>query len=65
LPPGVRFRFGSRVMPADPAVVVDLSAMASHHRLDIAGVLGFPALRRSTVSITGTDWFGSKESDRA
>jgi hypothetical protein len=55
LPPGVRFRFGSRVVAADPAVVVDLSALASHHRFAIAGVLGYPALRRSILTIDYRD----------
>jgi predicted aspartyl protease len=55
LPSGVRFRFGSRIVSADPAVIVDLSAMATHHQLEVAGVLGYPALRRSVVTIDYRD----------
>jgi predicted aspartyl protease len=55
LPAGVRFRFGSQVMSADPVVVVDLSNLAGHHRFPIAGVLGYPALRRSVVTVDYRD----------
>jgi hypothetical protein len=55
LPAGVRFRFGSRVVPADPAVVVDLSELSAHHNFPIAGILGYPALRRSIVTINYRD----------
>lgn len=55
LPPGMQFRFGSRVLSADPAVVVDLSAMAKHHNFEVSGVMGYPALRRSVVTIDYRD----------
>ncbi|HUB81068.1 MAG TPA: aspartyl protease family protein [Bryobacteraceae bacterium] len=55
LPPGVRFRFGDRVLSADPAVVVDLSDFASHHHFDVTGILGYPALRYSIVTIDYRD----------
>jgi hypothetical protein len=55
LPAGVRFRFGSHVVPADPAVVVDLSELSNHHKFAIAGILGYPALRRSIVTINYRD----------
>ena len=55
LPAGVQFRFGSRVVSADPAVVVDLSEMTRHHQIEVAGVLGYPALRRSVVTIDYRD----------
>jgi hypothetical protein len=55
LPPGVQFRFGSHVLSADPAVVVDLSAMARHHNFEVSGVIGYPALRRSVVTIDYRD----------
>jgi hypothetical protein len=55
LPPGVRFRCGPRVLPADPAVVVDLSDFARHHRFEITGILGYPALRTSVVTIDYRD----------
>jgi len=55
LPPGVHFRFGSRVLSADPAVVVDLSDFVRHHQFEVAGILGYPALRRSIVTIDYRD----------
>jgi len=55
LPPGVRFRCGEREISADPAVVVDLSDFARHHRFDITGILGYPALRNSIVTVDYRD----------
>jgi predicted aspartyl protease len=55
LPPGVRFRCGPRVLSADPAVVVDLSDFARHHRFEITGILGYPALRNSVVTLDYRD----------
>ncbi len=55
LPPGIRFRFGSHVLSADPAVVVDLSHIAAHREFAIAGVLGYPAIQRSIVTIDYRD----------
>jgi hypothetical protein len=55
LPPGVRFRCGERVLSADPAVVVDLSDFARHHRFDVTGILGYPALRHTIVTIDYRD----------
>jgi hydrogenase maturation factor len=55
LPPGVRFRCGERVLSGDPAVVVDLSDFARHHRFEITGILGYPALRNSIVTIDYRD----------
>jgi hypothetical protein len=55
LPHGVRFRFGSRVVSADPAVVVDLSGLSRRHPFAIAGILGYPALQRSIVTINYRD----------
>jgi hypothetical protein len=55
LPAGVRFRCGDRVFSGDPAVVVDLSDFARHHRFEITGILGYPALRNSIVTIDYRD----------
>ncbi len=55
LPHGVSFRFGEHVVSADPAVVVDLSNIAAHRQFPIVGVLGYPALRRSIVTINYRD----------
>lgn len=55
LPPGVRFRCGSRVLSADPAVVVNLADFASHYPFEVTGVLGYPALRTSIVTMNYRD----------
>jgi predicted aspartyl protease len=55
LPPGVRFGIGSRVFSADPAVVVDLSDLSRHHPFEITGILGYPALRNSIVTLDYRD----------
>jgi hypothetical protein len=55
LPPGVRFRCGARVFSADPAVVVDLSELSRHHQFAVTGILGYPALRNSVVTIDYRD----------
>ncbi len=55
LPRGMLFRVGSRVLVADPAVVVDLSDLTRHHNFEISGVLGYPALRDSVVTVDYRD----------
>jgi predicted aspartyl protease len=55
LPVGLRFRVGPQVFSADPAVVLDLSDFAHHHDFEIAGILGYPALRYSIVTVNYRD----------
>lgn len=55
LAPGVRFHIGPHVLSADPAVVVDLSDLTLHHDFEIAGILGYPALRHSIVTVDYRD----------
>ncbi len=47
----VRFRFGSQVLQASEVLVLPLDQMERYHRLEVAGVLGFPALRDSVLCI--------------
>ena len=54
-PSDVHFRFGSRVMEASPVVVVRLDELEQHHRIEVAGVLGYPALRESILTINYRD----------
>src|SRR5579862_5948733 len=51
LPEGLRLQVVHQSLNADPAVVVDLSAMSRMHGLEVSGVIGFPAIRRSFVRI--------------
>jgi hypothetical protein len=55
LPAGVRFRCGASEFSIDPAVVVDLSDFTRHHQFAINGILGYPALRNSVVTMNYRD----------
>jgi hypothetical protein len=55
LPGGVRFRFGSRVLSVDRAVVVDLSEASRHNQFEVDGILGYSALLHSIVTINYRD----------
>ena len=52
---GVRFRCGERIFSADPAVAVDLSNFSRHHDFEVTGILGYPALRNSVVTVNYRD----------
>ena len=54
-PMEVRFRFGSRVVAANPVVVVGLSQFEQYHQMEVAGILGYPALRESVLTINYRD----------
>jgi hypothetical protein len=54
-PMAVRFRFGSRVVAANPVVVVGLSQFEQYHQMEVAGILGYPALRESILTINYRD----------
>ena len=55
LPSSVRFRFGSRLVEANPVVVVCLDELETHHRMEVAGIVGYPALRESILTINYRD----------
>jgi hypothetical protein len=55
LGPGVRFRCGEREFSADPVVVVDLSDFTRHHQFEVTGILGYPALLHSIVTMDYRD----------
>jgi predicted aspartyl protease len=52
---GVRLRFGARELEASSVVTVDLSVSSRYHNLDIAGLLGFPALSGSVLVVNYRD----------
>lgn len=52
---GVRLRFGAREVVTGPVVAVDLSVSSRYHNLDIAGLLGFPALSGSVLMVNYRD----------
>jgi hypothetical protein len=51
----VRLRLGSRELAADPVVAVDLSGPSRYHRIDIAGLIGYPALTDSVLTVNYRD----------
>ena len=51
----LRFQFGSRELPTDEVVAVDLSAASRYHQLEIAGLIGYPALRNFVVMVSYRD----------
>jgi predicted aspartyl protease len=55
LPSELRFRFGSRVVKANSVAVVPLDDLEQHHGMAVAGVLGYPALRESILTIDYRD----------
>ena len=52
---GVSFQFGERLVEMQPVVSVDLGGMARHHGLDVSGVIGYPALAESVLTISYPD----------
>jgi predicted aspartyl protease len=52
---GVRLHFGARELGAGSVVTVDLSVPSRYHKLDIAGLLGFPALSGSVLVVNYRD----------
>lgn len=52
---GVRLRFGARELGAGSVVAIDLSVPSRYHNLDIAGLLGFPALSGSVLVVNYRD----------
>jgi hypothetical protein len=55
LPSAVRLRFGSRLVEASPVVVVCLDELETHHRMEVAGIVGYSALRESILTINYRD----------
>jgi hypothetical protein len=47
----VRLRLGSRAVLSDSVVAVDLSEPSRYHGLDIQGLIGYPALSNSIVTV--------------
>jgi hypothetical protein len=52
---GVRLRFGTKELGSGPVAAIDLSLSSRYHNLDIAGLLGFPALSRSVLVVNYRD----------
>ena len=53
----VDLRVGSQQLPADPTIVVDLAMASRYHGIEISGLIGFPALRGSVLTVSYRDSF--------
>jgi hypothetical protein len=51
----LRLRIGARDLQADPAVSVDLSMASRYFNMEISGLLGYPAIRNSVVTVNYRD----------
>lgn len=47
----VAFRVGAHTMTLEPAIAVDLREMSKRHDLEVAGVIGYPALSECTITV--------------
>lgn len=54
-PAEVRFRFGSQVLAANTVMVVGLQNFERYNQIEVAGILGYPALRESILTINYRD----------
>jgi predicted aspartyl protease len=52
---GVRLRFGRTTIGASPVVAINLSVASRYNNLNVAGLLGFPALSRSVLVVNYRD----------
>ena len=50
-----RMQMGSLELVPNPMVVVDLSLLSRYHQMEIAGLIGFPALRDATLVVNYRD----------
>ena len=51
----VRLRLGSRELITDQVVAVDLSAASRYHQLEILGLIGYPSLCNSVLTVNYRD----------
>ena len=51
----VHFRLGSRVIETSQVVIAPLDQLELRHQMEIAGVLGYPALRDSVLTVNYRD----------
>jgi hypothetical protein len=52
---GIRLRFGETELDPGPVVAIDLSHSSRYHRLDIAGLIGYPAVAGSVLLVSYRD----------
>jgi len=50
-----KLRFGSRELVSGPVVTIDLSTASRYHNLEVSGLIGYPALRDSVLTVNYRD----------
>jgi len=61
---GIRFQIAGRELAADPVMAVDLSSISRFHGFEIAGLVGYPDLRTSVITVNYRDSLVSIEPGR-
>ena len=51
VPEILRFRVGTQELKTDPFVAVDLSKASRYYDLEVSGLVGYPALRNSVLTV--------------
>ena len=62
-PETVRVQFGSYTLEAGPVVAIDLATASRYHAFEVAGLIGYPALRDSILIVDYRDqlvWIGPR-----
>jgi hypothetical protein len=54
---GLSVRFGTQQISMAPVVAVDFTTASRYHGLEVAGLLGYPALRDSVLTLSYRDRF--------
>ena len=55
VPEALHVRVGARKLRMEPAIAIDLSLASEYHNLEVSGLLGYPALRDSIVTVDYRD----------
>jgi hypothetical protein len=52
---GIRFRFGRKELDPGPVIAMDFSVPSKYHNLDVAGIIGYPAVSESVLLVNYRD----------
>ena len=61
---GVQFQIAGREFTANPVVALDLTGMSRYHKVEVAGLLGYPDLRSKVLTVNYRDSLVKIESGR-
>jgi hypothetical protein len=51
----VSYLLGNQTLALDPVVAVDLTELSRHHDFEVSGVIGYPALVNSVLTVNYRD----------